>query len=149
MRCRECHWHSLPCQRSAPSPHEIARDNYSPGGRYDQHSVARGSGTVACLAGSGHVEQYPCLGSGDSAGRGESSCHSIVLGCSASETLSENSTSTPVRHLRPLRTSRRSGRYAVTPAPGGRGFHPICIKLRPLSWWDLRFPSLGALLEAL
>jgi hypothetical protein len=29
------------------------------------------------------------------------------------------------------------------------GSRPICIKLRPLSWWDLRFPSLGALLEAL
>src|SRR4029450_7454380 len=26
--------------------------------------------------------------------------------------------------FRPLRTSRRSGGYAVTPAPGGRGFHP-------------------------
>ncbi len=26
--------------------------------------------------------------------------------------------------FRPLRTSRRSGGYAVTPAPGGRGLHP-------------------------
>jgi hypothetical protein len=26
--------------------------------------------------------------------------------------------------FRPLRTSRRPGGYAVTPAPGGRDFHP-------------------------
>src|SRR4030095_3899925 len=26
--------------------------------------------------------------------------------------------------FKPLRTSRRSGGYAVTPAPGGRDFHP-------------------------
>ena len=42
-------------------------------GMYDPHSAARGSGTVACHAGSGHGEQYLSPGSGDSAGLGESS----------------------------------------------------------------------------
>src|SRR5215471_10065070 len=53
-------------------PQAIALDNYSPVGRCDRHSVARDSGTVACLGGSGHGGQYPCRDSGDSGGPGVS-----------------------------------------------------------------------------
>src|SRR5713101_6266343 len=74
-KCQKlCTGEVLPLDRSllmgGASPQEIGPGRYSPTGKYDPHSAARGSGTVACLAGSGHGGLCPCLDSGDSAGLG-------------------------------------------------------------------------------